>query len=103
MGGRDDEVVGRTVGRSDGQKPVEEIGPIVGDELAVRSLTKLAPGLAVGVTIHNDDRPVIGFPARLGLRQLGRVEGAVTSTADHDNVPQRISLPPSTTRTVPVT
>ena len=69
---------------------------------ALPLLAEFTASLTVGILIDNDDSPIIGLPARLGLRQLGRVEGAITSTADHDNVSQRMSLPPSITRTVPV-
>src|SRR5712671_4479252 len=103
VGRGDDEIVGRTVGRSDGQKLVEEGGPIGNDKLSVRAIAELAASLAVRIPIDDDDGAIIGLPARLGFRQLGRVEGAVASTADHDNVPQRMSLPPSMTSTVPVT
>ena len=85
-----------------GKPLVEKRVPIRGDKRAIGCPAKLTLGLAVGIAIDNDDGPVISLPACLGFRQLGRVEGAITSTADHDNVSQRMSLPPSITRTVPV-
>ncbi len=81
---------------------VEERRPIGEDKLPISSLAQLTLGLAIRIPIHHDDGTVIGLPARFGLGQLRRVERAVATATDHDDVPQRMSLPPSTTSTVPV-
>jgi len=103
VGGWDDKVVGRTVGRSDGQKLVEEFCPVRYDKFSICSATELPLGLAIGVSVDDDDGAIVGLAARFGLRELRRVERAVTAATNNDDVPQRISLPPSTTRIVPVT
>ena len=103
VGGRNDVIVGRMGEWAGGlSELIEEKRLIRNDKLAISRLAEFTASLTVGILIDNDDSPIIGLPARLGLRQLGRVEGAITSTADHDNVSQRMSLPPSITRTVPV-
>jgi hypothetical protein len=111
VGGWDDKVVGRTVGPircaqgrlSDGQKLVEEFCPVGYDKFSICSATELPLGLAIGVSVDDDDGAIVGLAARFGLRELRRVERAVTAATNNDDVPQRISLPPSTTRIVPVT
>ncbi len=85
-----------------GQPFVEKRGPIRSNERAIGCFTKLAPRLAVGIAINHDDGAVLGLPARFGFGKLRRVERAVATATDHDDVPQRMSLPPSTTSTVPV-
>ena len=70
--------------------------------MAIVRVAKLAARLAIGISIDDDDGPVISLPACLGFCQLRSVEGAVATAADDNNVSQRMSLPPSITRTVPV-
>ena len=82
---------------------VEEIRPLGDNELAVWSFSELPLCLAIGVAIDDDHRAIVGLAARFGLRELRRVKRAVTAATNDDDVPQRISLPPSTTRIVPVT
>lgn len=96
-------IVGRTVGRPDGQKPVEEFCPVRYDVLSIGSVAKLPFCLTLGIAIDDDHRAIVGLAARFGFRELRRVERPVTTTTDNDDVSQRISLPPSTTRIVPVT
>ena len=86
-----------------GQPAVEEFGPIGDHEFAIWSFAELAPRLAIRIAIDDDDIPVIGLAARLGFGKLRRVERPVASAPNDDDVPQRSSLPPSTTRMVPVT
>jgi hypothetical protein len=86
-----------------GKKAIEERAPLADDEAPVGSLAELASRLAARVAVHDDHRPEVDLRAGFGLRELRRVEGAVAAAADDDDVPQRMSLPPSTTRTVPVT
>lgn len=85
-----------------GKPLVEERGPVGDHELTISSLSKLAARTAVGIAIHHDDGAVIGLAARFRLGELGRVERAVAAATYDDDVPQRMSLPPSMTRTVPV-
>src|SRR6266851_4536952 len=94
----DDLVVARL-----GKETIEKGAPIRLDERAIGRFPELAPRPAIAFAIHYDDGPILSLPARLGLRELRRVERAVAATPDHDDVPQRMSLPPSTTSTVPVT
>ena len=88
--------------RRAGQPLVEEWSPIRYDECAIGCLAQFAAGLAFGIAIDDDDILVIGLAPRLGLGQLRRVERAVAATADDHHVSQRINLPPSMTRMVPV-
>lgn len=85
------------------QPLLEECGPFLPHESTIGSLAELAAGLAFGIVIDDDDGTVVGLAARLGLLELRRVKRAVTTATDDDDVSQRISLPPSTTRIVPVT
>ena len=85
------------------KKSVEKSRPIQHRELPIRSLTKLAPGPALRVAIDHDDSAVLDLAARLGLGELRGIERPVAAAADDDHVSQRMSLPPSTTSTVPVT
>lgn len=86
-----------------GKELVKKNAPIGLDERPIGGLPELASCFALAITIHDDDGPVLRLAARFGLRQLGRVERPVTTAADDDDVPQRMSLPPSMTSTVPVT
>jgi hypothetical protein len=85
-----------------GEPFVEKFGPILHDELSIWSFSKLMAGATVVTSIDYDDRPIIGFAARLRLRELSRVERAVATAADDDDISQRIDLPPSITSTEPV-
>src|SRR6266508_2839637 len=85
------------------QESVKKSPPIGFDKPPIGSFAKFRPGPTVGIPIDDDDGAILGLAARFGLGELGRVERAVASTPDHDDVPQRMSLPPSTTSTVPVT
>jgi hypothetical protein len=58
--------------------------------------------LAFGIATDDDDILVISLAPRLGLGQLRGVERAIAATADDHHVSQRINLPPSMTRMVPV-
>jgi hypothetical protein len=86
-----------------GKELVKKLAPIRLDKRPVGGFAKLASRFAIAVTIHDHDGPVLRLAARLGLRELGGVERTVTAAADDDDVPQRMSLPPSMTTTVPVT
>ena len=98
MGRRDDLIVTRL------REPlIEERRPLPDHEFPIRSLAELQVSLAVHISIHDDDGAVISLATRFGFCELRRVKRAVTAPTDDDDVPQRISLPPSTTRIVPVT
>ena len=86
-----------------GEPAIEESCPLGDNELPVWSVAELPSCLAIGVSVDDDDGAIVGLAARFGLRELRRVERAVTAATNNDDVPQRISLPPSTTRIVPVT
>ena len=86
-----------------GEPAIEERCPLGDNELPVGTGAELPLGLAIGVPVDDDDGAIVGLAARFGLRELRRVERAVTAATNNDDVPQRISLPPSTTRIVPVT
>jgi len=47
---------------------------------------ELAPRPAIAFAIHYDDGPILSLPARLGLRELRRVERAVAPAAHDDHV-----------------
>ena len=72
-------------------------------EFSIGRFSQLTAGPAIVIAIDDDDGPIVGFAAVFGFRELRRVEGAVATAAHHDDVPQRMSLPPSMTSTVPVT
>src|SRR5207249_2235829 len=67
-----------------------------------------APSAAVAFLIDDDHAAVIGLALGFRLGELGSVKGAVAAAPNDDDVPHpddaahRISLPPSTTSTVPV-
>ena len=98
MGRRDDLIITRL------RKPlIEKRRPLPDHEFPIRSLAELAPCPAVGIVVYHEDRAIIGLAPRFGFCELRRVKRAVTATTDDDDVSQRINLPPSTTRIVPVT
>lgn len=82
---------------------VKKNTPIGLDKRPIGGLAELAAGPAVGIAIDDYDGAIVGLAAFFRLRKLGSVERAVAPAADYDDVPQRMSLPPSTTTTVPVT
>ena len=102
--GRDDVVLSCIVRRTwcVGKPLVEERGPLLRDKLAIWGCTELTARPAVRIAIDDEDGPIIGLAPRLRFRELRRVERAVTPTANNDYVSQRMSLPPSMTKIVPV-
>ena len=103
VGGGDDLVISVRGAWCVGQPTIEEHRPIRRNELAIGSLAELAACLAIGIVIDHDDGAIVGLATRFRFGELRRVKRAVTPATDDDDVPQRISLPPSTTRIVPVT
>ena len=111
VGGRDDVVCRLERQRAPGgaEERVEKGAPLGRHERAVRRRRQLAARSAPAVAIHDDHRPEVRLPPLLGLGELGRVERAVAAATHDDHVPHadhavhRISLPPSTTRTLPLT
>src|SRR5438552_5922831 len=102
VGRGDDLVVGRTVGRSDGEKPIEECGPLRYNECAIGTLSELTTRPALWIPIPHYGLAIVGLAARFGFRELRRGERPIAPATDDDDVPPRRSPPPSTTRIVPV-
>src|SRR5713101_42045 len=102
---------GRTGTRGE-EKLVEKNVPLAGDERPVRCNRELAPGAAVRVAVYDRHGPVLRLAARLRLFELPGVKRPVAAATHHDDVSHpsgggrlahRISRPPSTGNTTPVT
>jgi hypothetical protein len=93
QGGRYDGVAGARLNGRQGSLPVEvlieEVAPLLNDEMSARILRFLAGELALRVSINDQEASVVGFAALAGTLQLAGVEGPIAAAAHDDHVTER--------------